>query len=339
MSYQVEVQQQQAATGLDGTLHILTEAGVGVRAEIWPALGFNCYRWQVGRAEILYADPQLFTTPVPTRSGIPILFPFPNRLRDGRYRWEGRDYQLPLNSANKNAIHGFACRHPWRVIGQGADFQGAWLQGEFHATADAPESRALWPADYRLRATYRLAGKSLQLEMVVENLDTVPLPFGLGLHPWFRVPPLDGQTPEECWIEAPARCFWELTEGLPTGQRRPVDAGRDLNQPRLFTALSLDDVLTDLEPAGPLLNGLRRLGRLTVGRQPGAAPGLEVFASPAFREVVVFTPPHRRAFCLEPYTCTTDAINLQARGLDAGLRVLAPGETWSAVVQLVWRDE
>ena len=50
-----------------------------------------------------------------------------------------------------------------------------------------------------------------------------------------------------------------------------------------------------------------------------------------FREVVVYTPPNRDAVCLEPYTCVTDAINLQSRGIDAGWRVLEPGaefRTW-----------
>ena len=65
----------------------------------------------------------------------------------------------------------------------------------------------------------------------------------------------------------------------------------------------------------------------------GAAT-LRLRASPAFREVVVFTPPHRQAFCIEPYTCTTDAINLQARGVDAGLLTLPPGGRWTAVFEM-----
>ena len=49
---------------------------------------------------------------------------------------------------------------------------------------------------------------------------------------------------------------------------------------------------------------------------------------------MIFTPPHRQAFCVEPYTCVTDAVNLQQRGIDAGWRVLAPGEKWAGVVEL-----
>jgi aldose 1-epimerase len=57
--------------------------------------------------------------------------------------------------------------------------------------------------------------------------------------------------------------------------------------------------------------------------------------SEEFRELVAFTPAHRQAVCLEPYTCITDAINLQQRGIPAGLLVLAPGGRWTGVVGLV----
>jgi aldose 1-epimerase len=50
--------------------------------------------------------------------------------------------------------------------------------------------------------------------------------------------------------------------------------------------------------------------------------------------MVVYTPAHRQAFCIEPYTCVTDAVNLQARGIETGWRVLAPGDRWTGVVEL-----
>jgi aldose 1-epimerase len=61
---------------------------------------------------------------------------------------------------------------------------------------------------------------------------------------------------------------------------------------------------------------------------------LGLYVSPDFRELVVFTPPHRQAIALEPYTCATDAINLQTQGIDAGLLVLRPGEEWKGVVEM-----
>jgi len=277
----------------------------------------------------LYADPNFFTENKPTRSGFPILFPFPNRVRDGRFAWNGKDYELPRNDpSGKNAIHGFACRNPWRVLDSGADGKSAWITAEFHGWRDAPSCRSLWPADYRMRVTYGLGANSLRIEALVDNPDLLPLPFGLGYHPYFRVSREANAKPQaadEMLVQAPARSCWVLEECLPSGGRAPVDAARDLNAPRRFSDVTVDDVLADLDPA-PGKDGLCRRGR--VG-------DLELSTSPAFRELVVFTPPHREAICLEPYTCATDAINLQQRGVDAGLIVLEPGASWSGVVEII----
>src|SRR5262245_35431594 len=157
MSFRLSTQQQPTSSGLDGTVHVLEGDG-GDRAEVWPALGFNCYLWKAAAGgevlDLLYADPQLFGSGRPTRSGIPILFPFPNRIKGGGFNWEGHSHSLPLNDATKkNAAHGFACRRPWRVVANGAGADGAWLTGEFQASRDDPESHPLWPADYVLRVT------------------------------------------------------------------------------------------------------------------------------------------------------------------------------------------
>ncbi len=293
------------------------------RAEIAPAFGFNCFRWATRGMDVLYADPQFLTGgSSPTRSGVPILFPFPNRIRDGRFSWQGKMYELPRNDpSGKNAIHGFACRRAWRVIGQGADADSAWLSGEFHGSRDAPECATFWPADYRIRVTYRLMPGRLRIEAVADNPDRVPLPFGLGYHPYFLTTPA-----AECRVHVPARQYWELDESLPSGRRILISGSRDLNRPRPFADLSVDDVLTDL--AGDPADGLVERGAIARGPL-----SVRIRSSPDFREAVVFTPPHRQAFCIEPYTCATDAINLQARGVDAGLRLLQPGESWSGVVE------
>jgi len=338
MSFQVRTEERPGAAG-PLTVCVL-EDGRGAVAKVCPALGFNCYRWHVpGAGELLYCDPNFFTDGKPTRSGIPVLFPFPNRIRDGRYSWDGKEYQLPLNDpSGRNAIHGFACRHSWQVVDHGADERSAWVVGEFRGGVDAPQEWRLWPADYRLWLTCRLRADRLQLEAVVEHIDQeIPfvehtdqellLPFGLGYHPYFLLPDTATGEPPDGRLEAPARSYWELKDSLPTGAIHPVEGRRDLNGPRSVRDLTLDDVLTGVPTESPPgAEGLCPRGRIN---------RLFLYASSAFRELVVFTPPHRKAVCLEPYTCTTDAINLQQRGVDAGLLVLPPGETWTGTVEMV----
>jgi len=333
MSFAVQTRTQPGVTGRDATIYTLS--GHGSSAEVWPALGFNCFRWSVARGgqtlELLYADPALFADGRPTRSGIPILFPFPNRIRAGKFRWEGKDYQLPHTDAVLgNAIHGFACRRAWRVAGSGADANSAWVTGVFRHSVDATDCAGLWPADYELRITYRLAAGSLRVEAEVTNPDKVSLPFGLGYHPYYNLPFVAGGAATDCAVTVPAKAYWQLDKCLPSGPRVAVDAGRDLNPLRRFPDLNLDDVLTDLPAVAAGPDGLIERSRVVGG------PGLEMrlHCSPDFREMVVFTPPNRAAFCVEPYTCTTDAINLQAQGVDAGWRSLAPGGRWTSVFEM-----
>jgi aldose 1-epimerase len=331
MAFQTRTEIRAASGGQDGTVYLLEDSAGTARAEIWPVGGFNCHRWQVVREgtprELLYSDPQFFHGAKPTRSGIPILFPFPNRIRDGRFSWAGKEYRLPLNDpSGKNAIHGFACRRPWRVVEHGADEHAAWVTGEFQGGRDAPEARELWPADYLARITYRLETQTLRINALVHNPDRMALPFGLGFHPYFHVPFVAREDGGAYLALANPGQFWVLDESLPTGELRSVDAARDLRTPRRVQELSLDDVLHCGKAGSDCRAGLFR--------PENRSEGIRVETSPAFRELVVFTPPHRQAFCFEPYTCTTDAINLQQRGIDAGLLVLPPGEQWQGEVVL-----
>jgi aldose 1-epimerase len=332
MAFQVRTETYPTADGLDGRVLVLEETGGAARAEVWPARGLNCYRWQARQGEqaldLIYTAPNFFLGGRATSCGTPILFPFPNRIRDGRFRWDGKDYELPKNdSAHVNAIHGFVFDRPWRVVDQGADGDGAWVTGEFHSSADAPQFGASWPADWRIRVTHRLRAASLHIRAEVSNPDSRPLPFGLGYHPYFRVPPVPNSPAADCTVQGNARQLWELQGSLPTGERRRPEGVLDLTVPRALEALQLDHVYTDVE--APPVGDLRVLGVL---RQPSYRVAVRVLAAPAFRELVLYTPPHRQAVCLEPYTCTTDAINLEQRGVDAGWRVLAPGQTWTAEV-------
>lgn len=328
MPFECVWEQRPNAFGVDERVAVLRDGKNCL--EVWPALGFNAYRWQVAGHEVLYRNPQFFAENRPTRSGIPILFPFPNRIREGRFSWDGKTYQLPLgDSTGKNAIHGFATKHAWRVVDQGADAAMAWVTGEFHGSVDAAETLPLWPADYRIRITYRLFDRVLRLEIDVDNPDTKPLPFGIGFHPYFALAPFGGM---QALVGAGAPKMWELIESLPTGKLLDVDTRCDLRGGQAYSHLQLDDVLTNLYPFS--YDQPDRLGMVAVVQNPSGERMLTLWASDDFRELVAFTPPHREAICLEPYTCTTDAINLQARGIDAGLRVLTPGEYWRGNIEI-----
>ena len=316
-----------------GTVYTLGDDST--RIEVWPHVGFNCLRWQTrdGTAwrDLLYVAPDFEANPVPTRSGHPVLFPFPNRLRFGRFEFAGKSYQLPLTEATKtHAIHGFTPRVPWRVV-ETEDFWdgGASITGVMQLSDDVPGGAGLWPSDFAVRVTYNVAADDLVVTTTVSNLGDAPLPFGLGFHPYFMLPTAPDATADEFVLQVHGDSLWPAVGGLPTGERIPVPPEFDFRQPRGIGPAALDHLYGGVQPTGPELE-VAALGHVT-------APGvLSVRAVPDFRELLVFTPAHRRAVALEPYTCATDAANLAARGVDAGWRVVPPGESVAVPVRYTW---
>jgi len=308
------------------TLH---EARSGASASILVSQGFNCFRWTVplgGRPlELIYA-PDDFADGAgrPSRGGIPLLFPFPGRIPGTTLSWQGQQYALEPGDALGNAIHGFVLSRPWRVV----EASPQRVVGEFDSHRDDPGLAARWPSAFRFQATYTLAGQSLRCELVAENTGKEPLPCGLGAHPYFRLP-LGGPSAEACLVRLPVAERWELENLLPTGRKMIEPDARALAAGKPFADLRLDDVFSGLGFEG---------GACTTSiHDPGSGCTLvQRFGAP-FRECVVYTPPHREAICIEPYTCVAGAFALQGRGIDTGLLVLPPGETLRAWFELAVR--
>ncbi len=332
MAFQITTQTRATADGRDGTIYTLENTKRKCFAEFWPGEGFNCVRWNTlcfGKPhDWLYSSPDLLTERRPTRSGNPILFPFPNRIKDGIFSWNGQTYSLEKNDPEQaNAIHGFVCHYTWRVVNTDTTNEAASISAEFQPSVDAPDILSLWPADYKVLATYRMTSGTLRLDIEITNPDTKPLPCGIGFHPFFTLPSAE----EESWIHVPTKKYWPLNGSIPQSDPQPVDERTDLNRSRRFSELQLDDALTDLMSPVDGTDGLRLCGSVS---DISGNHVLQLRGSVDFREVVVFTPPHRKAVCIEPYTCPTDAINMYQAGKDVGWKVLQPGESWTVTIAM-----
>ena len=124
----------------------------------------------------------------------------------------------------------------------------------------------------------------------------------------------------------PSTATWELEANLPTGNVIPVGPDIDARRWRPLAGLALDDVYTELGAQGEWF--------AAEVRDTDSSRRVAVWSDRSFREHVVFAPPNRSVICLEPYTCPTDAFNLHARGLDAGVVVLPPGGRWRGTVEI-----
>src|SRR5262249_37222731 len=155
------------------TVYSLHDDGTGASAAILPSYGFNMFDLRLplgGQVRpVLVAAPDFPDQPShPARNGTPILFPFPNRIRDGRFSFQGRTFQLPPTHG-PNAIHGFALEAAWDVVEHKADSDHAYLVGRYQISKQSPQVRALWPTDAALAVRYSLAGFRLTMTVTVSN--------------------------------------------------------------------------------------------------------------------------------------------------------------------------
>jgi aldose 1-epimerase len=244
--------------------------------------------------------------------GMPML-PWPNRLGDGRYQFDGQTMQLSIDEIERhNAIHGLTRSMNWTVEEQWED--RATLGLKLHP-------RPGYPFSLQLSLEYTLQADGLLVRLTARNTGERPLPFGAGQHPYFSVgtPTLDTALLR---LGAAARLDLEPVRRLPTGQVTGTEGTEyDFAELRPIGDLVLDECYTDLR-------------RDAAGRchftlaHPDGARRIVVWADRSYKYVQVFSGDtlrsehRRRGLALEPMTCPPDAFRT---GTD--LLVLQPDQS------------
>jgi aldose 1-epimerase len=242
------------------------------------------------------------------------LMPYCNRIRDGRFRFEGEMIDLPSGTgALRHALHGHAWRRPWRVESQQAN--AVTLHFAHEAPARGGEG---WPFSYEARQHITLDETGLAVRLWARNLGSRTMPFGFGHHPYYPKPP-------GTRLSARVRAMWEIdAEVLPvTLSAHPaVDA--------LENGLIVDEFDLDNN-----FSGWRREALI---EWPHEGRRLALRAGAPLDYFVLYSAQGLPWFCAEPVSNTTDWLNLQLDGLagrlDVGGTALAPGEVVEA--QLSW---
>jgi aldose 1-epimerase len=293
--------------GSGAAMDLITLRAGGASVQIAPAAGGAIARYWHDRSGATWA----WLQPPPPRPGVSgaaaafPLVPYSNRIRDGRFSFRGHTVQLPLNfPPERHSIHGQAWQGAWRPI----EVTATEARLEYEHPAGA------WPWRYRVTQCVTLTPERLAVALALTNESVEVMPAGLGWHPYFA------RTPRAT-ITADVRAMW-LTddEMLPT----VLDAARaaDLARGIAVERVALDNCCVGWS------------GRAGLA-WPEAGARLTMTAEPPLDRLVVFTPPRRAFFCVEPVSHVTDAFNLAAAGRsDTGMRTLEPGETLRATIVL-----
>jgi aldose 1-epimerase len=244
-----------------------------------------------------------------------VLLPWPNRVRDGRWTWEGQDLQLDIRSRKQpNALHGLVAAQPWTVLDEAGDSATVGTVLEPHTG---------YPFRLAAALDYALAPTGLTVTMRVRNVGARDAPFGVGMHPYLHVGATEDGGIGDAEVTVGARTELEVEGGLPTGERRPFDGAVGRIDQRAF-----DTPLTDLQRdddgwARVRLSG--PAGELTLAVD-AQWPWLQIYTGDQFPEGQ-----HRRSLAVEPMTSPPNAL---ADHVD--LVVLEPGGEWSGSWTLSW---
>lgn len=190
-----------------------------------------------------------------------VLAPWPNRIADGTYSWQGEDHQLDLTEpARHNAMHGLV---RW------ATFEPVTTEPDHLELETTIVPRAGYPWPVQVTVAYRLTAAGLTWSVEATNLGESEAPYAVAIHPYFVAPsgrldewratvPADTYlpvSPDRMLPLGPPSQTLQAVDGTPFDLREgPVIGTRELDN--AYTAVKGDDdgrarvEVTDADGAG-----------------------------------------------------------------------------------------
>lgn len=244
-----------------------------------------------------------------------LLFPFPNRLKDGLFEWQSETYSFFLNDPGSgNALHGFGMDKPFVVDRVEVSETTATVVSVY----DYPGNLYSFPFPFRFSFTMRLALPNIfEGLMMVENTGKAALPMGMGWHPYFRL----GERIDDYYFKMPeCRMIGVDERMIPTGKRYEYD---EFKEPAKLGITVLDNCFALEEQEGR--------AEVTLEGENGIIHYWQETGAGKFNFMQVFTPPHRESLGIEPMSCNIDAFNNRQ-----GLMVLEPEDSMQAEFGLLF---
>ncbi len=242
-----------------------------------------------------------------------IMLPWANRLRDARFRFDGKDYPLQPSSSDGTAIHGTVRRLAWNLESAAAER----VVTTFDSSAFAPDA-INFPFKFSARAEFSLAQADFVMTVTLANQDTQPFPAGVGHHPYFV-----RDTANAVQVEIPYAGRFELVNAMASAPPTPIPPEKDFRTLRALGTAVYEDLLT------------RRTSESLAARIVYPQAAVQMLADPLFMHVLLFAPDGKPFFAIEPQSNANDGFNLYDKGIEgSGVFVLQPGESKTGIVTL-----
>lgn len=218
------------------------------------------------------------------------LFPFPNRLKFGRYQYAQREFTLPANfSWSEHAVHGLLYNQAFEVIDAVAEEAFAQIHLRFQTSS----LHNGYPFSFQLDVVYRIDDIGhLSCQTQITNQGKHPFPFGDAWHPYFSL----GTERNKCSVTMANAVELEHQEDLPTGNTNP---NHQFNQTLLLQGYELNHCYRFTIETEQQIEFARLDQIAKIIYQQGAS----------YPFVQLYTPQSEESLAIEPMTCPADAFN------------------------------
>ena len=244
-----------------------------------------------------------------------LLAPWVNRVRNGNYSFEGRNYQLPINESNLgNAIHGFLARKKFEISEEKCNDDSAEVSFIHNYTGDFPG----YPFPFIFTLTYKLSSKgTFAVNFKCQNTGQTNMPFACGWHPYFKI-----ANAEISHLEIN---FSPTLKYISDPQMIPMaEESVSIPMPVRFSETTLDNVFKLESQTEHLTELSDQESKISLFLKQNSVE---------FPYLVVFAPNSENCVAIEPMTGNTDAFNT-----GDGLQVLSPNEKFTSIVE-IWIDK
>ena len=219
------------------------------------------------------------------------LFPFPNRVNNATYVYQGKTYQLPKNDDNKqHSLHGLVYNQVFEYLAKDEEKGIVQLVYQNHGQHSG------YPFSFELKIKYQLLPNGIAISTSVINPNHYSIPIGVGWHPYIKT----GSKVDELYLKIPGEEFYITDDHLiPT-----LELSRDA------TFLNLSKI------GNRVLNDCYKIE--SVGRAEtiifDQAKNISVKVwqdgnAYQYNFVQYYIPPERDAIAIEPMTCIPNAFN------------------------------
>lgn len=299
-------------TSPDHFILTLNSGGANASAVIG-RVGAALVSWKVDSIELV--EPGNLDAIGPYCEGI-IMAPWPNRLEDGTWNYQGKTLEFPLNiHSQQNANHGLLIDYPYDLVSRTES--SVTLGATIHA-------RMAYPFTVYTTVKYEISESGITVTHSAENQSVAEAPYAVGGHPYFQ---FAGVPTADLILRSDAATVIDVNERqIPVGKSATIGTRFDMRGGVRVGDNFYDHGFTDLPRDS---SGLAHTYLTTPdGRQ------IDVWQDSEFKHVVIFSPDFywdqtpdekRVAVAIEPQTAAANAFKT---GED--LRWLKQGEIFTA---------